>query len=478
MRLNGGIFFLILVWGCGSIFAQPATIAGNDPDYSGAVIKMTIPGNPFIDLPRVSRTVTCDEGGSFEMSFDLKTGTLVELETGIYQATLYTEPGYSYRVVLPEYHKKEYSQRISPFFQPFRVPLKIQSFSGGGTAGENPVSPDINQGIFRFDSLFFPVNEKVVRNRRAGTETDVDSLIRLLESEFKPDSTLFFREYRRYRYGVLKLNEGRTGLEQISLKYLGPVVREKHPGFMELFRIMYKDFLFYFSETPEGKAISYHINRTHNLDSLRSIILKHPSIWSDTLADMVLLQEFPNVFYNGAYHKEAILQLLDSLAANPSKAEFSVYAQQIRNKLSSLMIGHAPPWFSLPDTDGNEYTLSNSKGKYVYLIFCTPDHYGCMMEYPFLKSYYARHSEYLEIVSVMVAQEESLVADFMKRNDYRWRAIYYGDQDDILRDYQVKAFPTAYLLDRNGNLLLSPAPLPSDGFEQHLFRIMRSRGEI
>ena len=142
------------------------------------------------------------------------------------------------------------------------------------------------------------------------------------------------------------------------------------------------------------------------------------------------------------------------------------------------MVGHAPPRFILRDTDGNEYTPSCSGGKYVYLFFCTPDHYGCMTEYPYLNSYHTRHSEYLEIVTVIVAREESLVAEFMKRNGYSWRAAYYGDQDGLLGDYQVKAFPAAYLLDRNGNLLLSPAPLPSDGFEQYLFRIMRSRGEI
>lgn len=478
MRIHWSIFFFLLIWGYGSIFAQPVTIAGNNPDYSGVIIRITVPGNPFIPLPRLSRSVTCDKDGSFEVSFNLETGTMVQLETGIYRATLYAEPGNSYRVLLPVYHKKEYSQRISPFFQPLEIPLKVLSFSGDEEAVENPDKLDINQGIFRFDSLFFPVNEKVVRNRRGGIEMNVDSLIRLLESEFKNDTSLFLREYRRYKYGILKLNEGRTGLEQISLKYLGPVVREEHPGFMELFKIMYKDFLFYFSETPEGRSISYHINRTHNLDSLRNTIKKHPSIWSDTLADMVLLQEFSTAFYTGAYHKEAILQLLDSLAADPAKAEFTDYARQIRNKLTSLMVGHTPPRFSLPDMEGNKYTPSSSLGKYVYLIFCTPDNYGCMMEYPFLKSYYAKHSDYLEVVSVMVAHEKSLVADFMNRNDYRWKAIYYGDQDGILRDYQVKAFPTAYLLDRNGNLLLSPAPLPSDGFEQHLFRIMRSRGEI
>jgi hypothetical protein len=118
------------------------------------------------------------------------------------------------------------------------------------------------------------------------------------------------------------------------------------------------------------------------------------------------------------------------------------------------------------------------KGKYTYLFFCTPDHYGCMMEYPYLQSYQEKHAAYLKVVSIMVADGKEQLKAFMDRNGYEWEILYYGDDRDVLNDYQIKAFPTAYLIGPDGKLVLSPSPLPSDGFEQQLFRIMRSRGEI
>lgn len=478
MRNFAWIVFLIATGGWSTIQAQPAAITGKDPAYSGATIRISVPGNPFIIQPQFSETITFDQEGSFEFQFEPGSATMVRLETGIYQASLYIEPGDRYEIVLPVYHEKEYSQKISPFFQPLRVPLKIRAHSRSHSGLAMEGTPDINLGIFHFDSLYFPINDIVVHCRRTGLEMDVDSAIHLLEKEFENDTSLFFQEYRRYRYGILKLNEGKTGLEKISRKYLGPTVREEHPGFMELFRIMYKDFLFYFSRTPAGRGISEHINRTHQIDSIRSILGRHPSIWNDTMIDMVLLQELPEVFYSGTYHKDAILILLDSITTDPALASFSLYASQIRNRLSSLMVGHPPPQFTLPDLEGKAYSIDDSKGRYIYLMFCTPDHYGCMMEYPFLQSFHDKHTAYLDIVSVMIAREKSQVGDFMKRNGYSWKALFYGDLDGILTDFKVKAFPTAYLIDRNGNLLLSPATLPSDGFEQHLFRIMRSRGEI
>jgi peroxiredoxin len=455
-------------------FAQTVSIQGADPAYQGASIRIVIPGNPFINSPVYEQHIICDDTGAFQLTLDPLNGAripaeggIVQLNTGIYEATLFARPGESYNVILPPFKERQYAERISPYAQILRIPLKLEEKQSG-----------INRDLFHFDSIFFPINEQLIFDRRVGRETNVDSIIHLLESEYLDDTTAFFVDYRKYKYGVLKLNQGQTALEEIGKYYLGPVVQESHPGFMELFSAMYKDFLFYYAGTSDGKGIRTHINRTHNLDSIRTIIGKHPSIWDETLVDMILLEELSSLFYRGDYHKEAILILLDSIASRPSNVKMGMYAHQLKEKLSSLVIGHPPPAFSLPGSDGNMYQLSDFKDKYVFLLFCTPDHYGCMMEYPYLTSYVEKHKAYLEVITIMVAEEEKHVTEFMTRNDYQWKALYYDDQTKILEDYQVKAFPMAYLIGPDGKLVLSPGILPTDGFEQQLFRIMRSRGEI
>jgi peroxiredoxin len=170
--------------------------------------------------------------------------------------------------------------------------------------------------------------------------------------------------------------------------------------------------------------------------------------------------------------------MLDSMAGNPVSPDFGIYAAQLKKKLSSLVTGHLPPPFSLEDLDGNLCSLDDFKGKYTYLFFGTPDHYGCMMEYPFLQSFTEKHAAYLNVVTIMASEERSELKDFMKRNGYTWKTLHYENQPGVMTDYLVRAYPTAYLIDSEGKLLLSPATLPSDGFEQQLFRIMRSRGEI
>lgn len=468
----------VLLWGWVTSPGQSTSVHGSGPGYSGKAVYTTIAWNPFITLYEYSNRLHCEEDGSFKLEIPLQAPRVVQFETGMYQAYLYMEPGYHYRVHFPEYREKSRDDRISPFYQPLIIPLLVSSRTSLTTGEEITGEEEINTSIARFDSLFTGVNNGIIMQRRRGLRSSTDSLIQILESEFSSDTTGFFSAYRRFRYGVLTLNEGLTGLESVSKDFLGPSVMEWHPGFVELFRAMFKDFIYYYSETSEGQGLSSLINRSQDFRQARELVLKHPAVWSDTLAEMILLQEFSELFYRGDYHKEAILIMLDSMAANPVSPDFGTYSSQLRTKLASLVTGHFPPPLSLVDLDGNLRSLDDFKGKYTYLFFGTPDHYGCMMEYPFLKSFSEKHAAYLNVVTIMASEERSELEEFMKRNDYDWKALHYEYQPGVLNDYQVRAYPTAYLIDRDGKLLLSPATLPTDGFEQVLFRIMRSRGEI
>ncbi|MDF1575157.1 MAG: TlpA disulfide reductase family protein [Bacteroidales bacterium] len=476
--LSRSLTFLLLFLACEFTLGQSASIHAVSPDYSGQTIHTTIAWNPFMTIPIFSSSTVCSEEGAFSQLIPLEEPRVVQFETGLYQAYLYMEPGYHYEVQFPAYKEKDWDERISPFYQSVALPLTVLSRTSLISRERVEGIRDVNHSIALFDSLFVGSNQKIISQRKLGIPRNSDSLIHQLEIQFANDSSRFFADYRRFRYGALKLNEGKTGLVELCHNYLGPAVMEWHPGFIELFRALFKNFIYYYSGTPEGHEFRNLVNRNQDYRRARELVLQHPAIWSDTLAEMVLLQEFSELFYQGEYHKEAILIMLDSMAHDPLTPQFGVYAMQLKEKLSSLVTGNAPPKISLEDLAGESWTLDDFKGKYTYLFFGTTDHYGCMMEYPFLQSFLSKHASYLNVVTIMVSEERHKLEDFMTRNGYSWTVLHYEGQPEVLDEYMVRAYPTAYLLDRNGKLLLSPAPLPSEGFEQQLFRIMRSRSEI
>ncbi len=276
------IFVLCGLWAWNCANSQEFIISGKDPDYSGVNIRFSIQGHPFIDQPSFSENLTCDDSGSFRLEIKTASEGIIVLGMGIYEASLYFQAGQSYEVLLPPYRELPYAEKISPFYEPLRLPLKVY----GGPE-------KINNRIYQFDSLFYYFNEEVIRSRRNGEKQVADSIIRLIDSSYSDRPDDWFALQRKYKKGLLKLNEGKTGLQEVSQDYLGEIVRETHPAYLELFGAMFRDFLVYYDRTPEGKGIGYHINRTQNLDSLRALVSSHPAVTNDTIRDLILLQELP-----------------------------------------------------------------------------------------------------------------------------------------------------------------------------------------
>lgn len=335
-----------------------------------------------------------------------------------------------------------------------------------------------DRDIAIFDSAFQLSNEQMLYRLTRNLPMKTDSVISGLEKPYKDHPSLYFSEYRRYRYGILKMNEARSTLEDLSVTYLGPVIRKDNPAFMDLFSALFKDFILFYSQSTEGKPLQAIFSVAKDPVAARETLLQHGAIWCDTLADMILLEAYPSLYYKGHYPADVVLPMLDSMIRTPLSPELGKQAADLKNELTSLMAGYPPPAFELKDLEGTEFSEQSFMGKYTYLFFGTPEHYGCMMEYPFLQSYADNHSDYLEVISIMDASEPKKLEDFMERNAYSWKVLLPDEEKNVLKDYRIRAYPMAFLVGPDGKLLLSPAPLPSDGFEKQLFQILRSKGEI
>ena len=150
----------------------------------------------------------------------------------------------------------------------------------------------------------------------------------------------------------------------------------------------------------------------------------------------------------------------------------------IRNKIIKLLSGHPPPFFELYDLDSNLISLDHFKGKYLYLNFCSCSSYSCLKEFEALQGIYDRHKERLEIVTIAVDTYDESMHSYMKGKNYNWKFLYFSHQPDILSDYDIRAFPTYFLVGPDGRLVLSPAPAPGENFESRFFNVVRPEGNL
>ena len=140
----------------------------------------------------------------------------------------------------------------------------------------------------------------------------------------------------------------------------------------------------------------------------------------------------------------------ESAASNPADQEYPVIAA---------------PDFTLVDQYGNEHTLSDYKGKTVFLNFwatwCGP----CKKEMPDIQQLYLDHGENTgDVIILGVAapksdsnpfNQETLdadgIADFLEEGGYTY-PVLMDTTGDVLMDYGISAFPTTFMIDSDGNL--------------------------
>jgi thiol-disulfide isomerase/thioredoxin len=137
--------------------------------------------------------------------------------------------------------------------------------------------------------------------------------------------------------------------------------------------------------------------------------------------------------------------------AHPVAAEIpqKVSRAFIRAGLPVLQRPPAAPDFSLPLTDGTSVRLADFKGKAVFLNFwatwCGP----CRAEMPSMEALYRRYrNQGLEILAVNVQEDQRTAAAFMNQFGLSFPAALDGG--GVSRRYGIAAFPTTYIIDREG----------------------------
>jgi len=120
----------------------------------------------------------------------------------------------------------------------------------------------------------------------------------------------------------------------------------------------------------------------------------------------------------------------------------------------------AAPDFTLTDQNGVEHTLSDYRGKVVFLNFwatwCPP----CRAEMPDIQKLYEAYGDGgdAEVVILAVATpnvggetDEAGVTAFLDENGYTYPVVM-DPTGQVLYDYGITAFPTTFMIDAEGNV--------------------------
>ena len=424
---------------------------------------------------------TISDSGEFKCTTGLDEIRLIFIKLGVYNCIFYAEPGLIYQLQFPQKREKTEAEQMNPYFEDITIHLIAKPVGVTESRAIPGEREEINLLIRSFNDAFNPFYYKYVVNAyiNAVDQQEIKEALQTITEPFADVNHPFFKKYMEYRLGLLKHYGAQQSSSKIIADYFsGKNVLYHNPAYMELFNEIFYDYFDAFATEYPQVNLPNIINREINLDKLITQLQKEKAFNNDTLLELVLIKNLSDCFYKETFSKPAILILMDSLYAKTKIAFHKSVISDIKREITRLLTGSEPPPFKLYDKDSTLIGLDDFRDRYIYLVFCNSYSYYCIREFELLNDLNSRHSKHLAIITVLVDDNYQSMKDLLKANNYSWTFLHYSLHPQIINEYEVKAYPSYYLIGPDGKLIASPAPSPLEGFEEYLFKTMRARGDI
>ncbi len=412
--------------------------------------------------------INASDSGSFVVAFPLADTRQVFIQSGGIEGTLFTEPGHEYELNLPKYRQMNKVDSLNPFYQPYKIYFGLN----------NSYATELNHLLAEFDAFY---NEYLAANfnqiRRFGRKSDVDSMIVLMDSLFeKAEKNAYFKAYKKYKIAALRriayIHDDNYIIRDY---YMNEPVLYTNTAYFELFNKMFNNYLEYYSATGDGQGIAFDIVRAKSYQRSMKTLANNLALRNDTLRELVLMKGLNDALYKNTFPKSSLFQTLDSVRIQTITPRHAKIAERIVEKARKLRSGFPPPEFTIEMGDTLEYQVPQKGKKFILLNFINTESFAVQKTLPQLKNLKEKHEKVLDIVSVNVGGSYTKARKFFNSNDYNWLLLDGSGLDKVLDNYNVKAYPTYFLISPEGNLALNPTPGPDNHFEWYFFKILKNR---
>jgi thiol-disulfide isomerase/thioredoxin len=270
-----------------------------------------------------------------------------------------------------------------------------------------------------------------------------------------PLATDFHEQLIRYKvaiarnvtYGLFKEKEKYYQLEKTYL--LDCELQLNNPAYI--------DFLFdhYFRRIRQLDLLKSEYSDDHTVFEI--INLEVATISNPAIQQIALLM-LSNEAYNSNWVKDntEVIQVFDSLMITGLEEQIRNTANELADRVTNLQPGSEIPDFSFLNMDGNEVKLSQYFEKYILLDFwfigCRP----CEIANPHKVRLYEKYGDNLEILSINNHNNLAEIANYKNKKGYPWTFLKIDKNDSVLSTLNIQSYPTYYLLDHEGKIILNP----------------------
>lgn len=458
MKLLVSVFLLLA---SANSFAQSIIISGRAEAYKGNEITLCY-YQDYLTFHEVQLASTLiDAEGVFKIKAEIPSTIKAFLRIENIGAHIFLEPYKNYFVYLNKYDSatSRFEGNIS------WIPLQI---TDQDSTSLNYLIQDFNK---RYDD-FLDQNYPLLMTKKAGPQ--INSFKKSVKISSEKTNNQYFINFVNYSIATLD-QISFPGKQMLFEKYIRdkPVLYQ-NPEYMAFFREFFASHMLMYSQSSKGVNVIDLVAKK-KYPELLSNLKKDTLLKNERLRELVLMKGLYENYYTKLFNQKAIDTIFSQIATGSPYPEHRQIANNILLKTSKLAPGKPAPDFKLLDVRGKETSLSDFKGKYVYLNFwatwCVP----CLQEMRVMESLHQKYGDKVVFLSVSIDKNQAMMDDYLaKHKEYGWVFLHYGHNKKIKEIYDISNIPAYFLIDPDGKFLQSPADSPINYIELTIAKLLQA----
>jgi peroxiredoxin len=396
---------------------------------------------------------TLNNDGKTSIKLNVNEITHAHLKIGDAIGTIYLSPHTQYQITFPLPDKEQ----KRPFGES-KVEILFDTLD----------IYDINNLIIDFEErVNFFLAEMIPYIGKPEYKTELDTFVMKISKVYKGIRNEYFINYVTYGIAMLEMFQpinSDVKLENalVYKKYLSDKkIKYGHIKFMEFFNRFYADY-FKLALYSKEREVIMAVNEKASAYLFKKIFQSDDFIRSEQVAELVMLKSILSEYHHPGFYQENFITILDSVIRFSPYPENKYIALNIKKNLTHLYIGYEAPMFTLKDPNDKIISLSDFKGKYVYLGFWDTRSSTATNELKLIQGLKNKYGALITFVSINCNENTEDWKNHLKLNPQQnWVHLHYSANPEIKTLYKVNTYPLYYLIGKDGKLMQSPAYRPT-----------------
>lgn len=398
------------------------------------------------------------ENGNFKLSIDLTEINQVVLKIEDKETSLFVEAGKVYNIGLSFDEEANRGQAFNKFLN-LSFPF--------------PKATELNQQIKTFNIAyqdFFAANYAKMMYKGASKETD--EFLSSWRKKQDAISTIFLKNYIKYALANLEDIRGGNKKTLESTYVKSQMILYSHKEYMNFFTQFYQedfDQLTLKSGSQKMmKALMFEESLEQSLEELNTL----KGFESAELTELYLLYGLYEVYHKKVINQESSRKILKQITEKGHSEENKKIATNILKAFERYGKTMQAANFTLLDTEGEEHSMVDYKGKQVYLSFWSNTSIPSLRELKVMQKLHLEYGDKVRFVSINLDDDASINKSIATKNNYTWDFLHFGGDYELREAYQVTTVPTYFLINEQGGMIKAFAEGPIE-MERTFFNTLK-----